>query len=161
MTYKTQVALGAMELIAEGSVAHELQALGVSYDDYLMLTGPMPWKGPDQARMKQALNTLLYGAMDIAALPHFELSAEYCAAMVGIFVDGRNTQKACSLMGRLPSNDMVTGVAGAQEIDPSQVFGLVLELKAQAPDYSEFRLRFEKQVGFKIKKAELELAKNA
>jgi len=142
------VALGAMNLIANGTSSADFNTFGLSREDYELYAGHKSWTAMDRVTIERVANVIMHGVMDVIGTPRFPVSAEYIAANIAVFVSPTNVQIACSWLARAPSNgDMIEGAnsLNSEDATAEQIFALVLECKSHNADV--FRTRFEARTG--------------
>ena len=86
----------------------------------------MPRAARNRGKVRQTLDVLAYGTLDLLGLPRFPLPAEYIACVIVVFVQPVNIMTACRWMERAES---AATMAGGAEIDPErapvdQIFAL-------------------------------------
>ena len=161
MPLRLEVSKGAMSLLAKGAVVADLETMGITSDDWTLATGNRPWIGQDRTRVKRILEVLTFGTIDVIGLPRFEVSAEYLAAVLAMFVHPTNILPACRWMEGIGSaeNDMLAAghssdpPHGVETVHARQLFALVLALWEDSASEG-FRVQFEKRVGIKLLQAQ-------
>ena len=131
-------AIGAMMIIAKGGPLMAIQKLGVTEEDFTLMTGDTVWTADIRPPIRRALEVCIYGVVDMIGLPRFELPAEYIAAIISTFVAPVNYFPACTwLAGGLSNEDIIQGrdaeaVMGFEKVTPQLLFALVVELENEA-----------------------------
>ena len=135
---RLSTAVGTMQIIARGGPQMSIQSLGLTPDDYKLLTGVEVWTANVRTVVRRALDSYVYGVLDILGLPRFELPAEYLAAVISVFVHPVNYFPACVwLSGGLSAEDIKSGRLGEvpegfEKVKPEVLFCLVIELHEHA-----------------------------
>lgn len=146
-----KIAIGAMNLIANGAGSADFTAFQLSDEDYGLLTGNKQWVAGDRSIIDRVMTVLLFGIMDIIGVDRFRLSTEYKAAAIAIFVQPQNTMVACAWCADLAANASLVNGEKPLEADkgkPEELFGLVL--MCMEPNPVEFRTRFEQRTGLEV-----------
>lgn len=151
------VARGAMNMVAQMGKAGYLSNLGLTKDDFDKVTSDLPWLGSDRNRVTQAMNSLMFGTIDVLGLPRFQIPAEWIAACITVFVNPVNTHVACRFFERVTSADALGRNAEFDDVTAERLFSLVCQLHAD-PSSSAARALFEKNTNLKIQKAVPEVA---
>ena len=142
-----ETARGAMRLVTEASYGSLFQSLGVTREDYGLVTGPAPWTGVDRQRVRQTIDAFSAGVMDLVGVARFEMPAEYLAAVVATFVHPVNIMVACRWLENQRPADYLQGASSTPvTVDPAEVFCLVCDL-LDDDRASKVRSAFEKRVG--------------
>lgn len=128
-----RVAQGCMELIAGGAVIDSFESLGISRDDFDLVTGDSPWIAADRPRVRAVTDALVHGVVDVVGLPRIDVPAEFTAAVMACFVSPRNLMVASRWMEREgPAEAMVEG-GSIEAVSASQLFALACQLVGNAP----------------------------
>lgn len=152
-TLSFQIATGAMRLLRDQHSSVIFQSLGITPEDFELLTGKTIWVAGDRHRVRSCLDAACAGVMDVVGVPRFEMPAEYIAAVIACFVAPANVLTACRWMERQRAGDELRGAtSGSELVDPSQVFALVL-LIYDDKETGEIRQAFEKLVNGAIKRS--------
>lgn len=143
-------ALGAMQLIKAASSS--MNAIGVTEEEYRLLTQSQPWLGPEHNRVRRTLDTMIWGSLDLAGLPRLQPPAEYLAAAIASFVAGSNILAACRLLEGLPPADELVAGKGKTDtvVRADHLFTFILQLLG---DQSAAKDVFEKQLGIRASQA--------
>ena len=133
-----------------------LAAVGVSDDDFRMVTGSLPWTIACRPKVRHVMDAISSGVCETAGVPAFELPAEYSAAVIGIFVSPTNCQIACRWLEKnnIPL-DVLEG-SGSFEFEPvsaSRLFALLI--KFHEGDPSDFIRRFNDRARIAIERSGL------
>lgn len=148
---RLSVALGCMQAVKKGGANADLAALGMTAAEIELLTSDNVWMGTDRQTVMRCLESTIFGTADVLGLPRIEISAEFLAAHIYMYVSPVNYMAACSWSGRTASVDK----SSSREFDPvtaSELHAYLVRL-CDADGVEEFRHQFEKQVAAKIKKA--------
>ena len=146
-------ALGSMQIIKGIDYTDLLPALGITDTDYSLVIGHTPWVAAQRARVRQTLDTLAAGVMDITGVPRFEMPAEFYAALIISFVSPINMQMACRWLEGHRSRDSIAGLsADSNPPKPEVVFCFVCDLYT-TEGAKQIRAQFEKNVGLSIQRA--------
>jgi len=144
------VARGAMQILANAGQAGFLALVGISKDDYDMLSGKAPWPGTARNRVMQTLKSLLFLTTDSLGLNRFRLPAEWVAGGIAMFCSPVNIHSACHLMANTPSaSDLASGRQQIDECTPEQIFATCVQLIAD-PKTSEAQALFQTKTGLAI-----------
>lgn len=145
------IMLSAMSVLARGS-AESLASLGVSEPDFKLTTGSVPWLAADRQRVRNTLDAVLHGAMDATGQPRFEVSAEYVAAALAMFVAPVNLQVACRWMeSARPVDDLAASSdTSASPLTAQQMHALCILALGDDAALAAFRDKFEKRVNLSI-----------
>jgi len=145
---RLSVALGIMRALKLGTANSDLQALGLANSDVNLLTGQQTWMGEDRLQAMRSLDATIYGTIDKMGLPRFEMSAEWIATHIYVYVRPENYHQACAWSARTKSVDDDTG----QTSDPVTAAELHRYLVRLNDDGGgeEFRYQFDKKVSAKV-----------
>ena len=115
---RLESALGTMRIFEQGGTALSQEVLGITAEDQELFTGKSPWLGTDRARVMRVLDSYVFGTLDVAGLPRFEVPAEFLACVILIFVDPINYFPCCSwATGFIKSEEALRGVKGTVPTD--------------------------------------------
>jgi len=145
---RLEVAFGAMSMLAAGTASSNFSHMGMSDDDYDLFTGSGVWQRQDQGSIESISSNIITGVMDMVGIQRIEVSAEYIAAVIAMFVHPVNYFTACSWLARNYSNeDLASGNSqlSIERVTPGVVYALVEQLQAKNP--AEYLARFNKRVG--------------
>lgn len=149
-----ETARGAMRMLATGEYAQIYHGLGLTEEDYALLTGSNIWLPAERSRVRRCLDAFSAGVMDLTGVPHFELPAEFVAAVICALVKGPNIQLACRWMeGMRPANELASATADAHVLDPTQLFALCCQLYDDRAS-QKVKEAFEKKVSRAIHRAQ-------
>lgn len=147
---KLSCALGVMRIISQSEMHAQL---GVTPSEMALISGGQPWVAGDRIAVRRVMDTLIYGTMDTAGLPHFELSAEYVAAHIVGYVHPVNYMAACAWLQRVVDADqLVAEKKGTDNISARRLHAFCVKM-LDAEEVDEYRSMFEKSVGKKVAKA--------
>lgn len=140
---------------ARVAVPNGLSSLGISLDDYKLLTQSTPWTGIDRQRVSRTIQSVCYALLDVLGIPRFDVPAEYLGAVLSIFVHKSNLMLACVYSDRLKTcNDMLCPDSEGEPVSPSTLFCLCLQF-LEDPLRSNTALNaFNKRVGLRELTAE-------
>ena len=145
-TLSLDTARGAMRMLATGEYAQIYHGLGLTQEDYELLTGHTIWMASERQRVRRCLDAFSAGVMDLIGVPHFELPAEFVAAVICALVKAPNIQLACRWMeGMRPANELAAATSDAHILDPTQLFALCCQLYDDRAA-AKVRETFEKKV---------------
>lgn len=154
MKLQFNVACGSMSMIAQMGRQGYLSQIGITPDDFELVSGNVVWKGSDRNRVQQIINNLMFSTMDICGTPRFQIPAEYIAATIAMFVKPINMHVACRFFERASTADaMGRSLDDTETCTAQQLFALLVQLVAD-PTYSKARHLFERNTGLKIIEAE-------
>lgn len=152
MALRLQLVQGALALIGGGVHRGVVESLGISKEDWELATGSAPWLAADRPRVNRTLTDLVYGSMDAAGLPRFDVPAEYAAAVICAFVAPSNIFVACDFLAAgLTEADSIVEGREQERIRPAELFAFCLA--ALGDGVSEFQQAFERNVGRAIEHA--------
>ena len=119
----TQVSIQALpmvlSLVRDDSYARYIASLGIAPVDWESLTGSQLWLPVDKGRMDTTLRQIVFGAIDLMALPRPTIPAEWAAAIISMLVNPINWMTACSLWSTSPPTvDLIDGDANIGNIAP-------------------------------------------
>jgi hypothetical protein len=154
MSVQLRTALGCMRMIASYGRQGLLNEIGISPSDYLKVAGEKPWIASDRVRVVNSINALLMASVDGMMLPRFQLSAEYIAAGICVFVSPVNIKAACRLLENAPSAQSLGRGQDEQEVIYAKELGGLCDQIFSDPECSAARHQFERRVNEKIKEAE-------
>lgn len=150
---RIETAFGAMSLLAGSTFVEIMRTLGVTEEDYVLVTGATPWTVQDRSRVRQTLDAFSAGVMDVVGAPRFEMSAEYIAAVIVSFVHPTNIMPACRFMENQRPAESIRGASSSSEsVDPALVFTLCCDLYESAGG-RKLKAEFEKKIGIAINRA--------
>lgn len=134
-----QTAIGSMQIVMEDSVIKICKSLGATPEEWELLTGTKPWKAEERHIVKRLLDNLVHGMMDAIGLPHIDIHAEYCAAVIYSFIGNSNTFYGCNLLANCHSADQLGNIDGSintlegcEKITAQQLFALVCQMKSNS-----------------------------
>ena len=124
-----ETAVAAMKLAAkELRDGRTLSLCGLTDAQWRAFTGAMPWSASSRAAMTTALKSLVNYTTDQAGLQPLQVSAEYVAAVITLFVDPVNMKLACAFVdgahpsaAELAANGVDTTIPNA---DSAQIFAM-------------------------------------
>jgi hypothetical protein len=153
-----EAALQVLKVIDKYTAA-DFDALGITESDFEIASGNAPWRRDQLIRVMRTLNALVYGSLEVLALPKIRVPSEYVAAIVASFVHPSNRMIACTWLAM----EKQTG-AGAmdmssrnttQEIEHAsaeQLFSLVIAL-SDTEASTDARKSFRKRLGLAVEEA--------
>ncbi len=147
MNVQLAVIKGAMIRLAEGQACGSIEALGIQPEELHLVCGDIPWKGAERTLVTRTLDALMFGTMDLLALPRFKVPVEYVAAAITMFVRPTNMMVACQWMetGNPSANDMSGNISSNMEAcQATTLFSLVCLLANDAV-VASCRTQFEKR----------------
>lgn len=150
-----EVAKRAMMLVVTATTG-AFKSLGISQKDFELATGAAPWLGTDRRRVRSVLDSLIFASVDLVGVNRFEVSAEYIAACLGVFVHPVNLMVACRFMEGASTAEAHSLDGVADPVTADQLHALVIRLHTSESADSA-RDQFEKTVKQKIAAAELRL----
>lgn len=153
MILSLSIAKAGMQILRD-TPSISLVQLDISEEMYNKVKSDIPWTGEDKNRVKRTIDALITGSLDAIGTSQFEVSAEYVAAAIGMFVHPGNIMKACAWMeGGMPNSQLAvpSGTTPAVSATADQLFALVLGLYGSV-DCCEYRDLFEHRTGLAMKK---------
>lgn len=141
-----------MSLLKDQALNGDLSAFGISEREFEMVTADQVWTGDKRPSVRRILECMIFGTMEIQALPRFQPPAEYVAAVINSFVSGCNVMTACRWVeGGARSEEL----AFSPEVPPAvvtapQLFAMVCLIRGGDAGIRE---SFEKQVGYALSKS--------
>jgi hypothetical protein len=152
---------GALQILSSGGIVDACQSCGVTERDWKLLTGNKIWLGQDRPVIRRALDSLIYGVIDMLALPRFEVPAEYACACISMFVSPCNYFPACSWLGTYHrAEDLadyhgtLDGVAGLETVSASKMFALVQDITGGGL-HVQFQNALKKKTGINLPQGQL------
>lgn len=144
---------GHLKLIASGASGGSLDSIGISQEDWKLVTGDKPWMGADRARVVRTLTALVHGAVDAVGVERFDLPAEWIAGVIAVFVAPGNVMSASRMMSGVlaTTESMAQGETVMDEVTPSQLFSLIGQ--AYSDDLGSFKAKFNSACEQKIEHA--------
>ena len=122
-------ALGAMRIVARSDYVQLLQIMGISEDDMKLVSGKVVWTQHERPRVRQVLDQLACGVLDVVGVERFEMPAEYLAAVIAVFVDPTNTMVACRVFENMrPAEEVLGNVPSGHPVQARVLFVLVAKL---------------------------------
>ena len=123
-------ALASLKILGEQAV------VDITKDDFDFITRSKLFLADVRGRVRQVLEGIAYGAVDIIGQPRFPLPAEYVAAVIAMFSHPANYTVCCNIMaGAEYTDNIVTGIQ--EEIKAEQLFAMIIEIKAGHNDLIE------------------------
>lgn len=145
-----QIAKRALSLIANQAKQGYLDVIGLSIEDFKLVTGETPWLPEQRHRVATALNTLLSGILVSCGMPLFPLPAEYVAAVIGHYVSPINIMPACSIVERpAPVSKLMIGANDPERCTAHQLFALIVGFHGSA-EWEQARQQFERNTRLKL-----------
>ncbi len=150
---RPEILSGILSLIAESGPV-SLDAIGVNTEGFKVVTGPTHWRFENRQGAKQTLEQLLFGTLDVAGFPRFEVPAEYTACVIAHYVAPVNWLNAAALMeGGHSTEDLgAQGVGEREKASAAQLFALMMSLNAATIQIS--RDQFMKRSKLKLERLE-------
>lgn len=154
LSYTT--AYAAMKVVLDMMPA-DFDALGITRQDFELLTQKEHWVRPHMPKVMRTINSLLYGTLEVMGMPKITIPSEYVAAAVTIFIAPANRLPACVWL----SQEHRTGVnalelsarqerGGAFEFTSADsLFALVGRLTGSNA-YAPERARFMTKIGLAV-----------
>lgn len=103
VSYLTAVA--SLRLVRETSVVN------LTEDDFNFVTRKTLWLTIDRSRVRQCVESIVYGALDFIGFPRFDVPAEFIAAAIAHYVHPVNFMAACAVMeGCSFTENVINGV---------------------------------------------------
>lgn len=92
-------------------------------------------------RIRQTLESIMYGGLDAVGLSRFELPAEYIASWICVLVQPHNQMAACGFFDRARQVDQLRlspeDSQTYESISPQRLFALCVEIGSADPDITE------------------------
>lgn len=148
------VARGSMRMISNMGREGFLDGIGVSRGDFDRLVGNDPWMASDRNRMTTCFHTVINASVDAMGLPRFNLSAEFVAAGIAVFVSPVNCHAACVFASNGGPAEEMGRMASISPSTPEQLFALLVQLYGDQ-DRTSCRALFEKNTTLALDKAKL------
>lgn len=145
------VAQNCMTVISQGGASDAFEALGISDDDFALVTGSEPWIGADRGRVTSVLDGLTHGVLDVLGLPRIEVPCEFRASILATFVTAGNLAVACRWCETEASAQEISLGGTIAPVSARQLFALCLQLQPYGPTN---RGRWLKKTGRAIRDAE-------
>lgn len=131
-----QMVKGSANILLNSSTAQVVESIGVTPEEWELLTNDVPWLGVDRPRITRIIDSLLYGLVDTMGVPRFDLPAEYVATVVAIFVSPCNYFSACSWLGAFSTASTIQShnpdlpPEGMERVHPSKIFAFVCDIRS-------------------------------
>ena len=173
MNLRLETAVGCMQHIVNQSPIDAALELGSIEADYKLMTGPKPWTVDDKWRVVQMLNRTMTGTLQKMGLAEvLTISAEYCAAVIALFVSPCNQFAAACWLGKYNTNDDLANFTNLPDtennmefVTPTRLFALVVELQGMSQTHEmarKFMQKTGRQLGIQYEnKKKAEAAKSA
>jgi hypothetical protein len=153
-----QTALQTLRTIDQYTAA-DFDTLGISEQDFLLVSGPAVWQRNHIPVVLRTLNALLFGTLEVMAMPKITVPTEFVAAIVASFVHPANRQIACIWL----ATERLAGFAAAElaskaqlgEIEPvsyDQLFALTL-LLSDTQESTAARQAFQRRMNLAFNQA--------
>lgn len=121
--------MGFMTALKCVSLVQVSSITDLSEDDVEYLTADRLWLPSDRSRQRRCVEAIIYGAMDILAMPRFPAPVEYVAAAIMVYVHPINYQVACVVMeGCEFTEHVLNGVS--VPVKAQHMFALILRMAA-------------------------------
>jgi hypothetical protein len=135
---RLETALAAMQVIIQQGIADASYKLGCDEESYQKVTGSSPWTVDDKYQVVRQLNDLTTGTLQKLGLGEvMEVSSEYQAAVIAMFVHPMNYFPACCWLAPTHANADLANFSGRSEkqiqiekANPKKLFALILEIRA-------------------------------
>lgn len=159
MNLSFEAALSTLRIIDKYTAA-DFDTLGISEQDFELASGEMPWRRDNITRVMRTLNALIFGTLEVMAIPKIVVPSEYVAAVISSFVHPANRMVACVWL----ASERQTGVGALEQsarsqstsqLDPTsadQLFALVVML-SDTDASTEARKNFRARLGLAIEQA--------
>lgn len=160
MNLSYQTAIAMLRSIEQYTPA-DFDVLGITQEDFERIGSPRPWRREEMGRIMRTINSILFGTLEVQAIPKIVVPSEYVAAHIVACVHAGNRMIACIWMAQ----ERQTGVGAldlaARQEQPSQydptsadhLFALVC-LLSDTDEANMARDRFRKRLGLRIEEAQ-------
>lgn len=116
--------------------ATDSAVLDLSSDELDFVMSNRLWLLGDRNRARRALESIVYGGLDVVGLPRFAIPAEFIAAGIALYVHPVNLQLACAIMDGFEwSENVIRGVE--RPVTAPELFAHVLQIRAGHTEYME------------------------
>lgn len=158
LSYATAI---AMLRTIEQYTPSDFDVLGITQEQFEKVSGPLPWRREEMNLVMRTMNAILFGSLEIMAVPKIVVPSEFVAAHIVALVHPGNRMVACIWMAQ----ERQTGVgalelAARQDVssvyDPTsadKLFALVC-LLSDTSHANTARDQFRHRLGLRIEDAE-------
>lgn len=156
MHLSEQTALATLKII-EQFLPSDFDQLGITEEEFEQLSSNNPWRRDHIQRVVRTMNALIFGSMEVMALPKLIVPSEYVAAVIVAVVHPANVMACCILMAQERQTgagalELAARGASPSQIDPTssdQLFSLCCILfDTSAANFARIRLR--EKLGLRI-----------
>lgn len=151
-----QTALATLKII-EHFLPADFDQLGITSEEFEQLASDKAWRRDHIQRVMRTMNALIFGSMEVMALPKLIVPAEYVSAVICAVVHPANIMTCCVIMAQertVGPGAMELAARGASptQIDPcgaDQLFSLCCILfDTEHANFARVRLR--EKLGLRI-----------
>ena len=141
----------AMKVMRKTRLMESMDALGVPRPDLEMLVGPEIWGNHERHRVRRAMDSVMYGSLDVLGIQRFMLSAEFIAAWIALVVHPTNHLIACAWYHGAQTAEALLGepemIPIAEGVRSDQLLALVVEaIAVEDLGVGEFHSRLQDAV---------------
>ena len=140
-----------MRLVSGNATRDAVLTLGITEGDFDFVCGDVPWTVRDRGRVRNVLDALCHGTVDVMGIPRIRVPAEFRAATLVTFVDPVNLMPACIWCESDPAAEDLADGGSMDTVSGERLFGLVVMLAGDKP---EGEPRFDKRVSRALREAE-------
>lgn len=133
--------LAAARMVSTAQMSRLMVNSGVSQMQMDYLRGSTMWSSDMRTQMRTTLDTVIYGACDMAGLPRVDVPAEMVAAIVAVTVDPGNWMICASWIANLrPARDLKEPAETVQieRVDAGRMLTLILFADAAMRSLPEY-----------------------
>lgn len=158
LSYETAIAmLRTIQLYTPS----DFDVLGITQEQFEKVSGPTPWRREEMNLVIRTMNAILFGSLEIMAVPKITVPSEFIAAHIVALIHPGNRMVACIWMAQerqtgVGAMDLAARQDGASVYDPTsadQLFALVCQL-SDSSYANTAREQFRERLGLKIEAAE-------
>jgi len=158
LSYET--ALATLKVIDQYAAA-DFDTLGISQQDFELVSDRTVWLRPHLPIVMRTLNALIFGTLEVQGISKIVVPSEYVAAIVASFVAPSNRMLACTWLaqerqtgvGAIELSARAQATAEVGKTSGDQLFALVLQLSNHDAS-SEARRNFRNRLGLAQEQAE-------
>lgn len=138
----------------------DFDTLGITEENFETTASQQPWRREQRTIIIRTLNAILFGSLEIMAIPKLIVPAEFVAAHVATIVAPANRMVACVWLAQERQTGVGALELAARQVTPSQydpcsadhLFALVC-LLSDTEESNFARDRFRTRLGLRINEA--------
>lgn len=138
----------------------DFDVLGITQEDFEKLSSKEPWRRENMNVIMRTMNCLIFGSLEIMAVPKIVVPSEFVAAHIATIVNPANRMIACVWLAQERQTGVGALELAARQNSPSQydptsadnLFALVC-LLSDTEESNYARIRFRTRLGLRIEEA--------